>query len=87
MSLPERIVFSITRMVLATRTSRNLFAGYCVALHLVVFLSLYWLGTGDAGSNLGAVAAAGAGPVLASPGEDSTAHGEWKQAGFSDKVS
>lgn len=87
MSLPERIVFSITRMVLATRTSRNLFAGYCVALHLVVFLSLYWLGTGDAGSNLGAVAAAGAGPALASPGEDSTAHGEWKQAGFSDKVS
>ncbi|PVH86959.1 hypothetical protein DL98DRAFT_406539 [Cadophora sp. DSE1049] len=87
MSLPERIVFSITRMVLATRTSRNLFAGYCVALHLVVFLSLYWLGTGDAGSNLGAVAAAGAGPVLASPGEDSTTHGEWKQAGFSDKVS
>ncbi|KAH7418357.1 CASP C terminal-domain-containing protein [Cadophora sp. MPI-SDFR-AT-0126] len=87
MSLPERIVFSITRMVLATRTSRNLFAGYCVALHLVVFLSLYWLGTGDAGSNLGAVAAVGAGPVLASPGEDSTTHGEWKQAGFSDKVS
>ncbi|KAK0124443.1 hypothetical protein ONS95_009399 [Cadophora gregata] len=87
MSLPERIVFSITRMVLATRTSRNLFAGYCVALHLVVFLSLYWLGTGDAGSNLGAVAAAGAGPVLASPGEDLTTHGEWKQAGFSDKSS
>jgi homeobox protein cut-like len=41
MSLPERIVFSITRMVLATRTSRNLFAGYCVALHVLVFFALY----------------------------------------------
>ncbi|KAH7360762.1 CASP C terminal-domain-containing protein [Rhexocercosporidium sp. MPI-PUGE-AT-0058] len=87
MSLPERIVFSITRMVLATRTSRNLFAGYCVALHLIVFLSLYWMGTGETGSNLGAVAAAGAGPALTNSGEDSTTHGEWKQAGFSDKVS
>lgn len=46
MSLPERIVFSITRMVLATRTSRNIFAAYCVALHMLVFLSLYWAGMG-----------------------------------------
>ncbi|CZS99842.1 probable COY1 CASP Of Yeast [Rhynchosporium agropyri] len=86
MSLPERIVFSITRMVLATRTSRNLFAGYCVALHFMVFLSLYWLGTGDTGSNLGAATAAGAGSLLASSGEESQTHGEWKQAGFDGKV-
>ncbi|KAL2074717.1 hypothetical protein VTL71DRAFT_8496 [Oculimacula yallundae] len=86
MSLPERIVFSITRMVLATRTSRNLFAGYCVALHFIVFLALYWLGAGDTSSNLGAVTAA-AGAGLASSGKDSTAHGDWKQAGLSDTVS
>jgi homeobox protein cut-like len=82
MSLPERIVFSITRMVLATRTSRNLFAGYCVALHLLVFFSLYWLGTMDVeahGSHLATVAAA-AGP-LANAGAES-AHGDWHQEGF-----
>ncbi|TEY40929.1 hypothetical protein BOTCAL_0413g00060 [Botryotinia calthae] len=90
MSLPERIVFSITRMVLATRTSRNLFAGYCVALHLLVFFSLYWLGSVDVdqhGSHLGqAVAAAGGAKGLA----DSVAHaqhGDWHQEGFDGKVS
>ena len=89
MSLPERIVFSITRMVLATRTSRNLFAGYCVALHVVVFMALYWLGTVDTeqhASNLGqAVVAAAAGP-LANAGADSQ-HGNWHQEGFSEKGS
>jgi homeobox protein cut-like len=84
MSLPERIVFSITRMVLATRTSRNLFAGYCVALHLLVFFSLYWLGTMDVeahGSHLGqATVAAAAGP-LANAGAEST-HGDWHEEGF-----
>ncbi|EWG47201.1 homeobox protein cut-like [Fusarium verticillioides 7600] len=43
MSLPERAVYSLTRTVLASRTSRNLFAAYCVALHLLVFVTLYWL--------------------------------------------
>lgn len=51
MSLPERIVFSITRMVLATRTRRNMFAAYCVALHMLVFLSLYWAGLGGESSS------------------------------------
>ncbi|KAH7032861.1 Golgi membrane protein [Microdochium trichocladiopsis] len=64
MSLPERVVYSITRMVLASRTSRNLFAAYCLALHVLVFLSLYWMGTVDVeqhGSHLGQAAAAAAG--------------------------
>ncbi|KAK7750626.1 hypothetical protein SLS62_007473 [Diatrype stigma] len=68
MSLPERAVYSVTRMVLASRTSRNLFAAYCVALHLLVFLSLYWLGSVDveqhssglSGSTIPAAAAAAA---------------------------
>ncbi|PQE13129.1 Golgi membrane protein [Rutstroemia sp. NJR-2017a BBW] len=91
MSLPERIVFSITRMVLATRTSRNLFAGYCVALHLMVFFSLYWLGSVDAdqhGSHLSqaAVVAAGSagGVVDAAKGAQ---HGDWHQEGFNGKAS
>ena len=42
MKWPERVVFSLTRMVLASRTSRNLFAAYCLALHWLVLLQLYW---------------------------------------------
>jgi len=90
MSLPERIVFSITRMVLATRTSRNLFAGYCVALHLLVFCCLYWLGTVDVdthGSHLGqASVAAAAGPLAAANGGADSAHGDWHQEGFTEKI-
>ncbi|KAF8863841.1 Golgi membrane protein-like protein [Acephala macrosclerotiorum] len=87
MSLPERIVFSITRMVLATRTSRNLFAGYCVALHLLVFFSLYWLTTVDVEQNASnlAVVAAAAGQAAQAGADTTTSHGDWKQAGFSEK--
>lgn len=89
MSFPERIVFSITRMVLATRASRNLFAGYCVALHLLVFLCLYWLGSVDVDqtANLGKAAAVAAG---AGTGTGSVAagagHGDWHPEGFEKKV-
>lgn len=91
MSLPERVVYTVTRMVLASRTSRNLFAAYCVALHLLVFFSLYWMGSTDAeqhATNFGqsaaaaAAAAAGAGgakPVAAAGG---SGHGNWKEGGF-----
>ncbi|KKA26723.1 hypothetical protein TD95_004574 [Thielaviopsis punctulata] len=41
MSLPERAVYSITRMVLASRMSRNLFAMYCLALHVLVFFVVF----------------------------------------------
>ncbi|KAF4121804.1 hypothetical protein GMORB2_1643 [Geosmithia morbida] len=70
MSFPERIVYSITRMVMASRTSRNIFAAYCLALHVLVFLSLYWLGTADSdthasqlGSTMAAAGGAAAGGV------------------------
>ncbi|RYO84608.1 hypothetical protein DL766_009860 [Monosporascus sp. MC13-8B] len=94
MSFPERVVYSVTRMVLASRTSRNLFAAYCVALHLLVFCSLYWLGSADAeqhASNLsqgalGAVGGAGAGAAVLGGGGagDGKAggHGDWQQEGF-----
>ncbi|KAJ6444171.1 golgi membrane protein [Purpureocillium lavendulum] len=93
MSFPERVVYSITRMVLASRTSRNLFAAYCVVLHIVVFFSLYWLGSADFekhASNLGsaaaAAAAAGAGGSSGGSGgslKGGAAHGNWKEDGFS----
>lgn len=79
MSLPERVVYSITRMVLATRTSRNLFAAYCVALHLLVFISLYWV-AGASDGNIhkvaaGGMGAAGGGIAQGSPMEEAD---RWK---------
>ncbi|KAG6355853.1 hypothetical protein INS49_015237 [Diaporthe citri] len=93
MSFPERVVYSVTRMVLASRTSRNLFAAYCVALHLLVFFSLYWMGSTDVdqqATNFGQTAAAaavaaggsGGGSVGGSGG---TGHGNWKEGAFDDK--
>ncbi|KAH0547846.1 hypothetical protein FGG08_000104 [Glutinoglossum americanum] len=83
MSLPERVVFSITRMVLANRMSRNLFAAYCLALHLLVFGMLYWMGTVDIekhASNLGGGALAAA----AGAGAPEAHHGDWHKEGFND---
>lgn len=94
MSLPERVVYSVTRMVLASRTSRNLFAAYCVALHLLVFFSLYWLGSSDAeqhATNFGqsaaaaAAAAAGAGGSRPVAGAGGSGHGNWKEGAFNDR--
>ncbi|KAL7795019.1 CASP C terminal domain-containing protein [Trichoderma ceciliae] len=93
MSLPERVVYSITRMVLASRTSRNLFAAYCVALHILVFFSLYWLGTADFerhASKLGSSAAAaaagaasgGGGGVSGGAASGGGDHGDWQEDGF-----
>lgn len=77
MSLPERIVFSITRMVLANRTSRNLFACYCVSLHVLIFVMLYWMQSVDVArhaSGLGETK----GPVVGGLEGD----GDWLQEGF-----
>ena len=74
MSLPERVVFSVTRMVLANRTSRNLFAFYCFSLHILIFIMLYRMNTDDIvkhASNLGEAV-----------GEAEADHGEWLQEGF-----
>ncbi|KAL9621470.1 MAG: hypothetical protein Q9160_004113 [Pyrenula sp. 1 TL-2023] len=85
MSLPERMIFSITRMVLANRTSRNLFAGYCVAIHVMVFLMLYWMGTTEVEkhvSNLGEAAVVAAAPGGAGALAADSSDGEWQQEGF-----
>lgn len=85
MSLPERAVYSITRMVLATRTSRNLFAAYCVALHVLVFLSLYWMGSADADQHVvtAAVGAVGSAAGAGAGAGGSAGGGEWSEEGFS----
>lgn len=93
MSLPERIVFSLTRIILANRTSRNLFAGYCFALHILLFVMLYMMSTMEiekhsAMNAVGSAAAAayrnsgsGAGTGV---GSDSGQlhHDDWQQEGF-----
>lgn len=88
MSLPERAVFSVTRIVLATRTSRNLFAAYCLALHLLVMIMIYWMTMVDIErhtSKLGEVAvgaAAAAGGSLKKAADRAGKKGEWQQEGF-----
>ncbi|KAL8686403.1 MAG: hypothetical protein Q9218_007130 [Villophora microphyllina] len=88
MSMPERIVFSVTRMVLANRTSRNVFAGYCFALHILIFIMLYWMQTMDISKHASSLSetagsiVAGSAALGDSPGADAQ-HGDWHQAGFS----
>ncbi|KAI9791408.1 MAG: hypothetical protein M1816_003976 [Peltula sp. TS41687] len=88
MSLPERAVFSVTRIVLANRTSRNLFAAYCLALHLLVVMMIYWMTAVDMErptSRIGQVAlgaAAAAGGPLKKGAEMAGKNGEWQQEGF-----
>jgi homeobox protein cut-like len=69
MSVLERGVYQITRLVLATRTSRNLFAVYCLGLHLLVFFMLF--GAGASAEKMG--------PVLATAG---SAGGGWREEAF-----
>lgn len=83
MSMPERMVFSLTRIVLATRTSRNLFAGYCMALHLLVFGMLYWMSAASAASNHLSHAASAAGMAVAPGLKDSSPPvDKWRQEDF-----
>jgi homeobox protein cut-like len=78
MSLPERMIFSLTRIVLATRLSRNLFAVYCVALHVLVFMMLYWTGTTQVEQHvIGETAAAAAAGAAGLRSEKA-----WQQEGF-----
>jgi homeobox protein cut-like len=92
MSLPERIVFSLTRIILANRTSRNLFAGYCFALHLLLFTVLYMMSTTEiekhsAMGAVGSAAAAAYGSGSGAGGGTGSGGGQlngddWQQEGF-----
>lgn len=41
MSLPERALLQITKVIFANRMSRNLFALYLLSVHLVLFISIF----------------------------------------------
>ncbi|KAJ5247369.1 hypothetical protein N7468_002352 [Penicillium chermesinum] len=93
MNLPERIVFSLTRIIMANRTSRNLFAGYCFALHILLFVMLYMMSTTEiekhsAMSVVGSAAAAAYGNSGGSSSGSGSGSGgqlhadDWQQEGF-----
>ncbi|KAF2683669.1 hypothetical protein K458DRAFT_443245 [Lentithecium fluviatile CBS 122367] len=75
MHVLERMVFRVTRLVLQTRTSRNLFAAYLFGLHFMVF----WMLWSYAGVHTGVAGVASAGgPVAAGPEEGTV----WQKEGF-----
>lgn len=80
MSIPERAVFQVTRVVLASRLSRNLFAAYCLALHLLVFGMLYWMANSDMDKQVGNMA----GSAAAAVGASAAQKGDWHEEGFRD---
>jgi homeobox protein cut-like len=82
MSLPERAIWQVTRMVLATRTSRNLFACYCLGLHLLVLVMLFWMGTTDVEAHASNLSAAGLAAGAGAGAGTVEGHGEWEAAGF-----
>ncbi|KAL2006604.1 hypothetical protein VTN00DRAFT_9272 [Thermoascus crustaceus] len=92
MSFPERIVFSITRIVLANRTSRNLFAVYCFALHILIFAMLYMMSTMEIEKHSSATlssAVGGAAAAAAAAGRSGAGSGagklhgdDWQQEAF-----
>lgn len=88
MSLPERIVFSLTRIILANRTSKNLFAGYCFALHILLFVMLYMMSTVQIEQNVGAsLSAAGDSAAAMAGGAGGSGYGQlhgddWQPEGF-----
>ncbi|KAL4762570.1 CCAAT displacement transcription factor COY1 [Aspergillus foveolatus] len=86
MSLPERVVFSLTRIILANRTSRNLFAGYCFALHILLFIMLYMMSTMEIERHSASLGAA-AGAAMNAAGKGNAYSGQldgddWQQEGF-----
>jgi homeobox protein cut-like len=63
MHLFERVVLRVTKFVLQTRTSRNIFAGYLLALHFVVFYVLFSYETAGIGASVAAGPSVVGGPA------------------------
>ncbi|KAK6540101.1 hypothetical protein TWF694_008928 [Orbilia ellipsospora] len=76
MGVLERVLFSLTRMVMRNRITRNLFAGYCLFLHLLCLGVLYWHGMTET-EKLGGLSAHAGETVPGAVGGGHEA-GEWK---------
>jgi homeobox protein cut-like len=67
MHLFERMILRVTKFVLQTRISRNMFAGYLIALHFMVFVMLFNDGGTSAAAGSAIVNAASAGGPVDDP--------------------
>jgi homeobox protein cut-like len=68
MHIFERMILRVTKFVLQTRSSRNIFAAYLLGLHFMVFWMLFSTAGAHTGSAIGATASA-AGPIDVGPGD------------------
>jgi homeobox protein cut-like len=78
MHLFERIILRVTKFVLQTRTSRNMFAGYLIALHFMLFVALFSYEEG-----MGSAAVAAGGPITASGADPDV----WQKGSLRDEAS
>jgi homeobox protein cut-like len=81
MGVAERMVYSLARVVLANRTSRNLFAGYCLVLHCLVLCMMYYAGSVEVERHL-IVGGVGAGAGAAGAGGGGVGEKDWRVEGF-----
>ena len=43
LSLPEKVLYSLTKFILANHQARSFIIFYIVSMHLLVFFSMYWI--------------------------------------------
>jgi homeobox protein cut-like len=84
MHIFERIILRVTKFVLQTRTSRNMFAGYLIALHFIAFYMLFADGGMSAAAGSAVVGAAAPGGPIAAGADDPTA---WQKTGLEEDAS
>ncbi|KAH7066910.1 CASP C terminal-domain-containing protein [Paraphoma chrysanthemicola] len=81
MHLFERMILRVTKFVLQTRTSRNMFAGYLIALHFIMF---YFLFTDAGGAGAAAAMATVPPPATGPIADDPVA---WQKTGLEEDAS
>ncbi|KAH7071648.1 CASP C terminal-domain-containing protein [Paraphoma chrysanthemicola] len=81
MHLFERMILRVTKFVLQTRTSRNMFAGYLIALHFMLF---YFFFTDAGGAGAAAAMASVPAPATGPIADDPVA---WQKTGLEEDAS
>lgn len=84
MHLFERMILRVTKFVLQTRISRNMFAGYLIALHFMVFYMLFSDGSMSAAAGSAIVEASRPGGPVAAGADDPSV---WQKTGGADVAS
>ncbi|KAK9448534.1 CASP C terminal-domain-containing protein [Limtongia smithiae] len=69
----ERVIYGLTRVALANKTSRNLFFGYIMGLHLFLMGTIWYLALGEVGRHDSIATAAGGLATIARAGEQEQA--------------